>query len=54
VRKLLQLPNRPAVVVANFLHAGASSKGGLPFFHTIEDHYGVIAQYYQLPWLSFR
>jgi hypothetical protein len=54
VRKLLILPNSPAVVVTNFLHAAANSKGGLPFYHTIEDHYGVIAQYYQLPWLSFR
>jgi hypothetical protein len=55
VRKLLNLPESPAVVVTNFLHAGASSsKGGLPFHHTNEDHYGVIAQYYQLPWLSFR
>lgn len=27
---------------------------GLPFYHTIEDHFGVVAQYYELPWLSLR
>jgi hypothetical protein len=53
VRKLLQLPNKPAVVVTNFLQSGVKDRG-LPFYHTIEDHFGVIVQYYQLPWLSFR
>lgn len=53
VRKLLRLPNSPAVVVTNFLQAGVKANN-LPFYHTIEDHFGVIAQYYQLPWLSFR
>lgn len=26
----------------------------LPYYHTVEDHYGVMTQYYQLPWLSLR
>lgn len=26
----------------------------MPFYHTIEDHYGVLSQYYELPWLSLR
>jgi hypothetical protein len=37
---------------------GASHKQqqrqGLPFYYTIEDHFGVVAQYYELPWLSVR
>jgi hypothetical protein len=27
---------------------------GVPFYHTVEDHFGVVAQYYELPWLSLR
>lgn len=53
LRKLRRLPNNPAVVLINFLHADIK-KNGLPFYHSIEDHYGVLAQYYQLPWLSVR
>jgi hypothetical protein len=103
VRKLLKLPNKPAVVVLNALQASSGStthssvtpqqlqqqqqarppgdqKGaaagkqptkqqakpgtGLqqqqqqqqqqPFYHTIEDHFGVVAQFYELQWLSVR
>jgi len=107
VRKLLKLPNKPAVVLLNTLHPSQShhpnqqqqqqqpaqekQKGPAnlgahsqlqqqqqplrqkqqqqpqqpkvvqgkqlqeaPFYHTIEDHYGVVAQYYDLPWLSLR
>jgi len=25
-----------------------------PFWWSVQDHYGVLAQYYQLPWLSMR
>jgi hypothetical protein len=98
VRKLLKLPNKPAVVVMNALHPDSNAhnpqqqqqelqlqvkqKGPqllgqsteqrqrqqgkqqgeqqqqqqqrLLFHHTIEDHFGVVAQYYELPWLSVR
>jgi len=37
----------------NFLHSDVMSSK-LLFYRTIEDHYGVVAQYYQLPWLSVR
>ncbi|KAF8057926.1 hypothetical protein HT031_005872 [Scenedesmus sp. PABB004] len=53
LRKLLSLPGRPAVVVMNSLQTGAKARG-LAFYETSEDHYGVLAQYYGLPWLSVR
>uniref|UniRef100_A0A383WNE5 SGNH hydrolase-type esterase domain-containing protein n=1 Tax=Tetradesmus obliquus TaxID=3088 RepID=A0A383WNE5_TETOB len=53
LRKLLQQQRGPAVVLMEFLATDAKQKG-LPFYATAEDQYGVLAQYYGLPWLSYR
>lgn len=42
-----------AVVIMHTLHPGAKHLQ-LPFYNTLEDHYNVISQYYQLPSLSLR
>ncbi len=49
VRKLLQFPSSPAVIV---LHYWKPSFGH--FWATLEDEIDVIAKYYSLPSLSFR
>uniref|UniRef100_A0A383VEL6 SGNH hydrolase-type esterase domain-containing protein n=1 Tax=Tetradesmus obliquus TaxID=3088 RepID=A0A383VEL6_TETOB len=53
IRKLLQLPHKPAVVLMQALAQGIYGARGL-FYWTVEDHYGVLAQHYQLPQLSVR
>jgi lysophospholipase L1-like esterase len=53
LRTLLSLPRRPAVVLVHALPSNAS-RAGLPFWASEEDHYGVLAQYYDVPSLSVR
>jgi lysophospholipase L1-like esterase len=58
VRKLLNKRNRPAVVLVQLMPKGMAFAPGnrekVPFAATLEDVYGAQAQYYDLPWLSFR
>mmetsp|Transcript_14450 Transcript_14450/g.42117 ORF Transcript_14450/g.42117 Transcript_14450/m.42117 type:complete len:511 (-) Transcript_14450:435-1967(-) len=57
VRRVLALRKRPAMVLLQtFVHGQMKDqgKGGLPFHATAEDLYGALAQYYDVPWLSFR
>eukprot|EP00878_Enallax_costatus_P030767 GHUV01033555.1.p1 GENE.GHUV01033555.1~~GHUV01033555.1.p1 ORF type:complete len:393 (+),score=89.07 GHUV01033555.1:1071-2249(+) len=53
LRNLLQFKNAPAVVLMEFL-ATDVKQNNIPFYATAEDQYGVLAQYYGIPWLSFR
>lgn len=33
---------------------GPHHKEKLQYMHTLEDSYGAVAQYYDMPWLSWR
>jgi len=58
VRKILQKPRRPAVVLLQLMPKGMAYAPGqrdkAAFPATLEDVYGSLAQYYDTPWLSFR
>eukprot|EP00879_Flechtneria_rotunda_P016086 GHRR01016827.1.p1 GENE.GHRR01016827.1~~GHRR01016827.1.p1 ORF type:complete len:534 (+),score=145.77 GHRR01016827.1:354-1955(+) len=58
LRKLLLRPSRPAVVLLQLMPKGMAfapgSREKVPFYATLEDIYGAQAQYYDLPWLSYR
>ncbi|GIL58946.1 hypothetical protein Vafri_13943 [Volvox africanus] len=55
IRKLLDLPGKPAVVMMQVPSDGMASYGGGPrFHHTMEDLEGALAQYYDLQYLSLR
>lgn len=58
VRKIMQKPRRPAVVMLQLMPKGMAFGPGnrekAPFAATLEDMYGALAQYYDAPWLSFR
>jgi hypothetical protein len=53
LRKLLARPGAPAVVLMQAL-ATDIVKARQPFHMTVEDHYGVLAQYFGVGWLSMR
>jgi hypothetical protein len=58
LRKLLLKKNSPAVVLVQLMPKGmafaSDHKFKAAFPNTLEDIYGAQAQYYDLPWLSFR
>ncbi|KAL4424189.1 hypothetical protein ABPG75_001490 [Micractinium tetrahymenae] len=57
VRKALEFPNRPAVVILNhyaYIIAGGSHNTTGDFLMTAENELDVIGQYYGLPLLSIR
>lgn len=58
LRKLLHRRSKPAVVLLQLMPKGMAfgpgNKEKVPFHATLEDIYGAQAQYYDLPWLSFR
>ncbi|KAL4442767.1 hypothetical protein ABPG77_006761 [Micractinium sp. CCAP 211/92] len=57
VRKALDFPNRPAVVILNhyaYIIAGGSHKTAGDYLVTAENELDVIGQYYGLPMLSIR
>jgi len=58
VRKIMQKPHKPAVVMLQLMPKGMAFGPGnrekAPFPATLEDMYGALAQYYDAPWLSFR
>jgi len=58
LRKVLQYKNHPAVVLTQVITWGQSFKANSThkkwFHESAEDQYGVLAQYYGLPWLSYR
>jgi hypothetical protein len=58
LRKLLQHKNQPAVVLMQLMPKGMAFGQGnrekVPFMGTLEDIYGAQAQYYDLPWVSWR
>ncbi|KAF6266240.1 hypothetical protein COO60DRAFT_1632898 [Scenedesmus sp. NREL 46B-D3] len=58
LRKLLNRRSKPAVVLMQLMPKGMAfahgSREKVPFHGTLEDIYGAQAQYYDLPWLSFR
>jgi hypothetical protein len=58
LRKILQKKNAPAVVLVQLMPKGMAFGPGnaekVPFSSTLEDIYGSQAQFYDLPWLSFR
>jgi hypothetical protein len=58
LRKLLNKKNKPAVVLVQLMPKGMAFGPGnrekAPFHATLEDAYAAQAQYYDLPWLSFR
>jgi len=55
VRRALGKPHRPAVVMLQAMPDGVT-KDPYPegFYKTVEDVYGALAQYYDVPWLSLR
>ncbi|WIA28011.1 hypothetical protein OEZ86_010599 [Tetradesmus obliquus] len=58
LRKTLTQPKKPAVLLVQLMPKGAafspSNKEKVHYFHTLEDNYGALAQYYDAPWLSWR
>lgn len=52
--KQQQQPQQQAKSVQQQQQRGQGQQPATPFYHTIEDHYGVVAQYYELPCLSLR
>ena len=58
IRRILSLPGRPAFVfMQTFTHGMTYPLGHneyRPFHEGIEDVYGALAQFYDLPWLSMR
>lgn len=58
LRKLLHRRSKPAVVLIQLMPKGMGFGPGnrekVPFHGTLEDIYGAQAQYYDLPWISFR
>ncbi|EFJ45735.1 hypothetical protein VOLCADRAFT_105823 [Volvox carteri f. nagariensis] len=52
LRKLMDLPSRPAVVMVQVPHV--RSKDFDPFFRTSEDLEGALAAYYDIPTVSLR
>ncbi|GLC64085.1 hypothetical protein PLESTF_000116500 [Pleodorina starrii] len=57
IRKLLDLPGHPAVVLMQVLPPGMATRGYLGavgFQHTLEDLEGSLAQYYDVQYLSLR
>eukprot|EP00878_Enallax_costatus_P012728 GHUV01013292.1.p1 GENE.GHUV01013292.1~~GHUV01013292.1.p1 ORF type:complete len:358 (+),score=39.39 GHUV01013292.1:2608-3681(+) len=58
LRKTLQQKRKPAVVLMQLLPKGAAfgpqHREKTQYYHTLEDAYGSLAQYYDTPWLSWR
>ncbi|GIL91193.1 hypothetical protein Vretimale_18816 [Volvox reticuliferus] len=55
IRKLLDLPGKPAVVMMQVpTHSMARYGDGVRFHHTMEDLEGALAQYYDVQYLSLR
>jgi hypothetical protein len=58
MRKILNKPRRPAVVLVQLPTVGQAYSRGHPgrsgFDRTVEDVYGSFAAYYDTPYVSFR
>eukprot|EP00798_Chlamydomonas_sp_ICE-L_P013443 gene13443-19301_t len=58
IRKVVKQDSHPVVILYEYLATGhgqdQNSTLKRPFHFTAEDMYGALAQYYELPWISFR